>query len=290
MFDRVGLISRKGDARARTVLQALVACLQRRGLEVALDEVSAGLLGSAATPGLFDPVAGRRELFVAVGGDGTMLAAARRLAAHERVHLLGVNLGRLGFLTDLTPEQVPEAVERILDGELDEDERFFLSCGVYRDGACRAQAEALNDVALLKWNTARLIAFDTRIDGRFVHSQRADGVVVCTPTGSTAYALSGGGPILHPALAAIGLVPVCPHSLTNRPLVISDRSTVELTVLTEGPDRARVSCDGDDVAELAPGDRVVVRRSARSLTLIHPAGHDHFATLRAKLHWGRELC
>jgi len=288
MFDRVGLISRKGDTHIRTLVQTLAAHLRSRGLEVALDASSATLLGGAADD--LAPRPGRRDLFIAVGGDGTMLAAARSLHHHDDVCLLGINLGRLGFLTDLSPEQVPAGIDRVLDGEFDEDQRFFLHCRVLRDRRCIAESDALNDVVILKWNSARLIGLDTYINGRFVHQQRSDGVIVCTPTGSTAYALSGGGPILHPQLPVVGLVPICPHSLSNRPLVVANDSTLEFVVATPETDRCRVSCDGEDLAALACGDRVAIGRSPRSIRLIHPAGHDHFATLRAKLHWGREPC
>ncbi|MCC7412092.1 MAG: NAD(+) kinase [Gammaproteobacteria bacterium] len=289
MFKRVGLISRKGDPKVRAIVATLAEHLRRRGLEVVLDDYSAELLGA---PGATSPQDSNdaSALFIAIGGDGTMLAAARWLFDRPDVRLLGVNLGRLGFLTDLSPEQLPEGLDRILDGDYTEDERFFLECRVNRGADVVAHANALNDVTLLKWNTARLITFDTYIDDRFVHSQRSDGIIVCTPTGSTAYALSGGGPILDPALAAVGLVPICPHALTNRPLVVANDCLVEFVIRTTTPDLARVTCDGEGVIALEPEDRVSVRKAGRAIRLIHPAGHDHFATLRAKLHWGRDPC
>ncbi len=290
MFRRVGLITRKGDAGVRAVLEQVAGLLRARGASVLLDRASAMLLAGQAD---FEDDAATlppMDLLVAVGGDGTMLAAGRLLREYPHVRLVGINLGHLGFLTDLTPGMLPDALDRILGGAYDEDERFFLECTVVREGTTLARAQALNDVAVMKWNTARLISVDTWIDGRFVHRQRSDGVIVCTPTGSTAYALSGGGPLLDPALEAIGLVPICPHALTNRPLVVAAGALVEFVVTTGGPDSARVVCDGDDVAALVAGDRVRVRRSGQVLRLLHPAGHDHYATLRAKLHWGREPC
>lgn len=288
MFAHIGIVTRKGDVKVGEVVRLLAAHLRQGGRTVSLDSHSAALAGEPVTlhPGPANPGV---DLVIAVGGDGTMLAAARGFA-RTGVPLLGVNLGRLGFLTDLTPDQLPGGLDRILQGQFLEDQRFFLGCRVQRGSRLIAEAEALNDVAILKWNTARLISLDTYIDGRFVHSQRTDGVIICTPTGSTAYALSGGGPILAPSAAAIGLVPICPHSLTNRPLVVGADARIEMVVATSEPDRALVSCDGEDLASLVPGDRVEIARSGRVVTLIHPAGHDHFATLRGKLHWGREPC
>jgi NAD+ kinase len=290
-FERIGLLTRKGDERVRDTLLRLVRQLRDRNLEVLADESCADLLAR-------EPVRRARlgakgagvDLVITVGGDGTMLSAARMLFEVEAVRLLGINLGRLGFLTDLSPEQLPQGLDEILDGQYVEEERFFLRCTVTRDGAVLASADALNDVAIQKWNTARLISFDTYVDHRFVLSQRSDGMIVSTPTGSTAYALSGGGPIVHPSLGALTLVPICPHTLTNRPLVISNHSEIEILVTTESADHARVTCDGEDIAILCPQDRIHLKRKNGGIHLIHPATHDHFATLRAKLHWGRDLC
>ena len=177
----------------------------------------------------------------------------------------------------------------VLAGQFQEEERFLLRAALMRNGQEMMYDDALNDVVVHKWRVARLIALDTYVDGTFVNTQRSDGLIVSTPTGSTAYALSGGGPILHPALKAIVLVPICPHTLSNRPIVVDADSRVEI-VVTEGQGTsAQLTCDGQTELEIADGDRVVVSRRDRGIRLIHPAGHDYFATLRTKLHWGKEL-
>ncbi len=291
MFRRIGIITRQGDDNVRAVLRALIGQLQGRDCELVFDPSCHELLGTEVPSPPPDYQLGAQEdLVIAVGGDGTMLGAARLLFRFRHVRLLGINLGRLGFLTDLTPELLPGALDAVLDGAFTEEERFFLHASVERDGEVVATADALNDVVIQKWNTARLISFDTRIDDVFVHTQRSDGMIITTPTGSTAYALSGGGPIVHPGVPAIGLVPICPHTLTNRPLIVSNDSRIDILVDTEEPDYARVTCDGVDVCVLQPRDRIRIARHETGIHLIHPAGHDHFATLRAKLQWGRDLC
>ena len=291
MFRRIGIITRQGDDKVRAVLQALIKQLRARGHELSFHESCKTLLGDALRDApSTDPLGENEDLVIAVGGDGTMLGAARLLFPFPEVRLLGINLGRLGFLTDLTPELLPETLDSVLDGEFTEEERFFLHARVYRDKQQIASGDALNDVVVQKWNTARLISLDTRIDDVFVHTQRSDGLIITTPTGSTAYAMSGGGPIVHPGVPAIGLVPICPHTLTNRPLVVSNDSRIDITVDIEEIDHARVNCDGVDMCVLHPGDHIQIARRETGIKLIHPAGHDHFTSLRAKLQWGRELC
>jgi len=204
--------------------------------------------------------------------------------------VLGVNLGRLGFLTDLNPDQVPEALDGVLDGHYTSEERCVLRAEIVRTGQVLSSSDGLNDIVIQKWNTARLIAFETYVDGSFVLSQRSDGMIISTPTGSTAYSLSGGGPIMHPQLRALVLVPICPHSLTNRPIVLEDTATIEITIGDEYAAETRVTCDGEPMPALEPGDRIRISRHAETVHLIHPTGHDHFANLRAKLHWGRAPC
>ena len=289
MFKRIGIIAKEGDARIREALRSLVAFLQRRELEILLDQTSLEMLGDH--PGI-DGAGGfpdSSELIIAVGGDGTLLSAAHMVSERE-IRVLGINLGRLGFLADITPQEIPDTLGAILDGQYQEERRSLLAYRITRDGKVLQQDDAVNDVVVQKWNIARLIGFDTYIDGTFVHSQRSDGMIIATPTGSTAYALSGGGPILHPSLDAMVLVPICPHTLTNRPIVVDGNSRIEMVMGTRDIDHARLTCDGDIKQELIAGDRVLVHKSERSIRLIHPAGHNHFATLRAKLRWGTDLC
>ncbi|RME35603.1 MAG: NAD(+) kinase [Gammaproteobacteria bacterium] len=281
MFKRVAILARAGEPRIRHLLDELIGLLERRGLEICLDSHCAEMLAGSGRPGIDRDC----DLGIALGGDGTMLYAGRKLAPLG-IPLLGINIGQLGFLADVSPDALDGTLARILEGEYLEEERFLIGASVRRNGAVVQEACAINDIVVQKWNIARLIRFETHIDGLFVNSQRADGVIVATPTGSTAYALSGGGPILHPALEALVLVPICPHTLSNRPLVVHADSEIEIDVGTREIDHARLTCDGELKEELHPGDRVLVRRSSLRLRLIHPPDHDHYAILRAKLGWG----
>lgn len=290
MFRRIGIVAKQGDAALRQTLQSVLEVLRRHSADVIVDQV-AGLetLGEGQRLGSDSALVADRDLVVAIGGDGTLLRAGK-LAFSRRVPVLGINLGRLGFLADLSPQQVTIGLDAILAGRFVAEDRFVLQCEILREGQPVTVQHALNDVVIQRWNTARLITLNTYVDGRFVHTQRSDGMIVSTPTGSTAYALSGGGPILDPALEAIVLVPICPHTLTNRPFVISNSARVEIDVASDNAEDARVTADGNPMPTLAVGDRIRITRHPESVRLIHPTGHDHFATLRAKLHWGRSPC
>lgn len=267
-------------------LQAVAEFLRSRKIELILDEYCTELLpNSGRHQGNMEKISQECDLAIAIGGDGTMLRAAHLLAGHD-VPLLGINRGRLGFLTDIPAHNVEAQLSEILDGQYIEDERIQLTCEVHRDGTIIVVEDAFNDVIIQKWNIARLIELETYVNQTLVHSQRADGLIVATPTGSTAYALSGGGPILHPALDALVLVPICPHSLSNRPIVIEASSKVEIIVGAPKIDHARLSCDGEFGCELIAGDRVKIQIKDKRVRLIHPANHNHFNTLRSKLHWG----
>jgi NAD+ kinase len=284
-FSRVGLIAKPHDLRIRDALRTLVPYLKARGIEVYADRSCAELLDEPERRLVEVQDRNTHDLVIAIGGDGTLLRAAHLISSYE-VRLLGINIGHLGFLADISPEEIPECLDPILDGHYLEEHRMVLQCHAWRDGLTLCQRDAINDVVVQKWNVARLIALETYVNDRLVQSQRSDGVIVTTPTGSTAYALSCGGPILHPALNALAIVPLCPHSLSNRPIVLSGESCVEIVVGPREIDLAVLICDGEIGCELAPGDRVRVQKSDRYVRLIHPAGHDHFATLRAKLQWG----
>jgi len=284
-FQRIGLLAKAAGGKVAETLRAVVGFLVERRHEIHLSESSAAALGGGQAGHPVAALVQRVDLVVVVGGDGTMLVAARAAAA-AHVPVLGINLGRLGFLTDISPDQATETLARILDGEYVEDPRCLLSAQIGEVGVPRIQQTALNDVVLQKWNTARLIEFETYIDGRFVNAQRSDGLIVATPTGSTAYALSGGGPLLHPALDALVLVPICPHALSNRPLVVAGDSVVEVVVSGHtDPAFVQISCDGQETVGLRRGERVRIAKHACGLRLIHPAGHDHYRLLRAKLGW-----
>lgn len=288
VFRTVGLIAKRGDARVGETLGRLIAMLRARGCEVLLDAGSRDACSGSHTAEEVarEALGDRCDLVVVVAGDGTFLGAARSLVDRD-VPLLGVNLGRLGFLADIMPDEMSDRLNEILDGELVEERRFLLEVTVDRGPARIYAGSALNEAVTHKSSMARLVEFEIHIDGHLVNSQRSDGLIVATPTGSTAYALSGGGPILHPSLDAIVLVPICPHTLTSRPVVVGGGSVVEV-VLGDGAETAvQLSCDGRAKVELAAGDRISIRKHRPDLRLIHPAGHEYYATLRAKLHWGK---
>jgi NAD+ kinase len=281
-FKRIAVIAKPDNAgQLKPTLTRLQALLDERGLTLLPDRQSAALLGLGQGAPL-SALAENSELAVVVGGDGTLLSAARQLADHN-IPLLGINLGRLGFLVDISPGDIHQCVGAVLDGHYTEERRFLLSAQVGQ----QPPALAFNDVVLHKWNIARMIEFETWIDGHFVYTQRSDGLIISTPTGSTAYALSGGGPLLAPGIEAITLVPICPHTLSNRPIVIDARSEIEISVCGHtDPDDVRITCDGASSLMTSNGDKLKVRRHDTQVRLLHPVGHDHYDVLRMKLGWG----
>ena len=286
-FSTVGLMGRESDPEVARVAGSVVSLLAGAKVKV-LAEAALNLPLSATGAKAVSraELAAAADLIIVVGGDGTLLKAAHAIAARP-VPLVGVNLGRLGFLADITPERLKEDITAILKGEYSREERLLLDSCVQRGGAMLDCTPALNDVVVQKSDGGRLIEFETHVDGHFVCAHRADGIIVATPTGSTAYALSGGGPILHPAMDAIQMVPICPHSLGDRPIVVAGGSRIEI-VLTHGHGgKAQVSWDGQRTESLAVGERVQVRRAERRIAFIHPRGYDYYRILRTKLHWGR---
>lgn len=286
LFQQVGIISKQGDQNLQTTLAQLVEYLRQRGCQIHVDEPTAKQLGLAPAQGdPFAVMARHSDLVIAVGGDGTMLRAARCVAVHN-VPLLGINLGRLGFLADVSPALMSETLDQIFSGEYEEELRFLLNAAIGNATHPGPPHRALNDVVIHKWNTARMIDLEIYIDGQFVDSQRSDGLIVSTPTGSTAYALSGGGPLMTPDLNAIVLVPICPHTLSNRPLVISGDSRIDIEICTHHYENIRVSCDGQTNLPVGSRDCVTIRKDDHQIRLIHPSNHNHFEMLRAKLGWG----
>jgi NAD+ kinase len=264
-FRRIALIGKARSAEIEASLAELRAFLARRGCEVTLEGEN------------------RADLAIVIGGDGTLLSAARELVRHG-VPLVGVNQGRLGFMTDIGREQMQAGVGAILDGNYTLEERSLLDAEIRRDGASLLRTIALNEAAIGKGAQGRLIEFELAVDGEFVYTLRADGMIVATPTGSTAYALSAQGPILHPAVPAFTLVPLNPHTLSARPVSVSDRCVIEI-VIVHALD-ARAHFDGLALADMAEGDRLVLKRSADVARFVHPPGYRYFATLREKLRWG----
>jgi NAD+ kinase len=282
-FQTLGIIGKQGEApKVQATIERLTRYLHARRLCVYYDPTAGALLGAESGRTLEHAAIGEHcDLAVVVGGDGTLLGAARALASWG-TPLLGINLGRLGFLADIPPVEIEASLDRILAGDFDAEERFLLSARV--DGG--EPYLALNDVVIHKWNTARMIELETYVDGTFVNLQRSDGIIISTPTGSTAYALSGGGPLLQPSLDAVVLVPICPHTLSNRPLVVAGGSRIEIQICGLDQGHARITCDGQTNLSLASQSRVVVERSPHPARLLHPKGHDHYEILRAKLGWG----
>lgn len=283
-FKAVTLIGKYMDPRMRDYVKALADLAESRGLKATIESITAEKLGIDDIPRVAMNVVGSTsDLAIVLGGDGTMLTAARALLDDE-VPLVGINRGRFGFLTDISTDGMLEAVNRILDGEFTREHRILLGANIVRNGQVLSTGRALNDIVVSKGDQARLIELELTIDGEYVHRQRSDGLIVSTPTGTTAYALSAGGPLLHPTLEAIALVPICPHTLSNRPFAINSASTVEITLMHA--DDARVHFDGQLHAELSKGDKVVVQRLDNTITLLHPLGHSHYEMLRKKLNWG----
>ncbi|HYQ71724.1 MAG TPA: NAD(+) kinase [Gammaproteobacteria bacterium] len=286
-FRRIGLIGKSADGNVSMTLRALTSYLEDMQAEVLVDEGIAEAFAGCPLP-IVDraTLAAACDLAIVVGGDGTLLNAARSLA-EPGVSVLGVNLGRLGFLVDVSPEDMAKQLARIFAGDFIEEQRTLLYATVTRNGEVLSEGAALNDVVVHKRDIARMIELDTYIAGTFLSTNRADGLIVCTPTGSTAYALSGGGPILHPRLNAIAVVPICPHTLSSRPIVVHDDSIIDI-IVRAGTVEAQVSCDGQVSHLLDAGDHVTVRKHEHGLRLLHPPGHDYYAMLREKLRWSEQ--
>jgi len=282
-FKTVAIVGKSDATSLPDVLDQLAAILRRRGLALVMDPRTAG--ASRAKPDAISPIEelpAKADLAIVVGGDGTLLSCAR-LMAERGVPLIGVNLGRLGFLTDIPAENLDASIEAILDGEFTAEERLLLSGSVKRGSETLYSTIAVNDVVVSRGAMGSMIEFAVTVDGEFIYALRADGLIVASPTGSTAYALSAGGPILHPALSAIALVPISPHTLSNRPVAIRSSSRIEVK-LVRGAD-ARVNFDVQAHWQLEPEDVVHITAAAKPATLLHPKGYRYFTMLRQKLRW-----
>lgn len=281
------LIGRFSDARVAESALTLLPHLRKRGVTVLLpagDPLDAPADLVTRVPEA--EIAERANLVVAIGGDGTLLYAAR-LVAHRGVPLIGINRGRLGFLTDVLPQDAIASVDAALDGRCERDERSLLEARLIRSNGDTLRALALNDVVLQKWETGRMLDFETWIDSAFVNTHGGDGLVIASSTGSTAYALSCGGPIVAPLLDVLVVAPICPHTLSDRPIVVSGRSVVAVKLIDRPDTRAQVTCDGVALGELSPGDRLEVHPTNQKITLLHPNKFEYYRLLRSKLHWGR---
>lgn len=288
-FKQIGLVGRPGHAGVVETLERLIAFLHSRQLTVVLEHSTAELLPPSSLPVCQRHELGAEsDLVVVVGGDGSMLNAARVLVNHD-VPVLGINRGRLGFLTDIRPDEIEETLGAVLDGRYHEESRFMLEFDVSRDDHVLPGGTALNDVVLHPGTAAQMIEFELFIAGQFVNSQQSDGLIVATPTGSTAYSLSAGGPIMHPSLNALVLVPMYPHTLSSRPLVVDAGNEIRVRVVKQRAISPVISCDGVVRFYTEPGDEIVIRKKAMPLRLIHPLDYSYYEVCRSKLGWGNRL-
>ena len=288
-FKNIGLIGRLGSAKVVDTLKRLIRFLEDGGYHVIIEDRTATVLLDHGHPEASRRLLGELcDLVIVVGGDGSLLGAARTLC-HSGTLVLGVNRGRLGFLTDISPDELEARVGEVLAGRYELEERFLLDAELYRDGVQVGNGDALNEVVLHPGKAVRMIEFELFLDGQFVYSQRSDGLIVATPTGSTAYALSGGGPIMHPKLDVITLVPMFPHTLSSRPIVIDAASEIRIHIGETNQTYPHISCDGQTRAVAKPDDVLVIRRKPRRVQLVHPLGHNFFEVLRSKLGWSNRL-
>ena len=227
------------------------------------------------------------DLLISIGGDGTMLYASR-LARETGTPILGINRGRLGFLADVTPDELISSLDNVLGGNFTTDSRLLLEARLHQSSGEEVVAYALNDIVLQRRETGRMVDFETRVAGQYVNTHSGDGLIVATPTGSTAYALSCGGPIIEPQLDAVVIVPVCPHTLTDRPIVISADQSIEVTLLQRDETRAEITVDGFSMGAIEPDDKLRISAANTRVTLVHPPGYDFYGILRSKLFWGRD--
>ena len=283
-FRNLALVGKYQSPDVAASVMTIARFLRERGLMVWIEQGTASSIGGAGDfpVSSYEHIGGEADLAVVIGGDGTMLHTARRLVEYG-VPLAGVNLGRLGFLTDIALNDAQRGLGEIIEGRYTEESRFMLDAEVLRGGTRVFHTLALNDVVVNKGDLGRMIEFDLSIDGEYVYTQRSDGMIVSTPTGSTAYAMSANGPILHPSVGGIALVPLCPHALTARPITLPDHCRIDIELLP--PQDARVHFDGQARFDLRAGDVVRMTRSAQSLRLLHPESYSYFAMLREKLHW-----
>ncbi len=287
-FKSVGLVGRLGSEAAYYSLQRLMAFLRKRQITAHIDEETAEAVphsGLNQVPR--DKLRHECDLVIVVGGDGSLLGMARSLVGSD-VPLLGINRGRLGFLTDISPEEIERKVGAVLDGEYRDDRRFLIDGLVMRAGHCIGQSTALNDVVLHPGQFIRMIEFDLFIDEQYVYRQRSDGLIISTPTGSTAYALSGGGPIMYPSLDAIEMVPMNPHNLSSRPIVVNGGAAIRMVIGDQRDVRPIVTFDGQTHIVTHEGDEVLINKCPSSLRLIHPKGHNFYEICRNKLGWERD--
>ena len=288
-FQRIGLLSSIDAQEVKQSIQKLDLFLQAQGREVVYEHNTAQLVEWPVKTSLhINEFLNAIDLVVVIGGDGSILSACRKIASSD-VPLLGINLGRLGFLTDITPDEIEDRVSPVLAGEFKQTERFMLNTSISRNGKEIGSGTALNDVVLHPGMSVRMMEFELYVDGEFVYSQRSDGLIVATPTGSTAYALSAGGPLICPELDAMVCVPLNPHTLSSRPIVLDGNSEIEIKVNSKHELHPSVTCDGQDDLITEPGDTIRIVKHRHAISLIHPKDNNFYKVSRSKLGWGRRL-
>ncbi|MCH7536960.1 MAG: NAD(+)/NADH kinase [Proteobacteria bacterium] len=269
-FQSIAIVARRNDPHVTEPMQVLSDHLRKAGIKLLADDATRDA-----------------DLIIAIGGDGTILYASS-LARDTGTPILGINRGRLGFLADVTPAEMIDSVDHVLRGDYTTDSRLMLEARLLASSGEEITAVALNDVVLQRSETGRMVDFETRISGRYVNTHSGDGLIVATPTGSTAYALSCGGPIIEPQLDALVVVPVCPHTLTDRPIVISAQQTIEIRLIERDDTKAEITVDGFSMGSIRPDDKLLICAANHRVTLVHPPGYDFYGILRSKLFWGRD--
>ena len=286
-FTRAILYARhhRANEGVNETLQRLIDFLKSLHIETFQDADTASCFHLDIPTLARDAMGEKQDVIIVVGGDGSLLSAAR-MAIKINVPVIGINRGRLGFLTDISPNDIQTQLKAVLAGEYREERRFLLQTQIYDDKTTYFQGDALNDVVLSRGKETHLVEFEVHIGKQFVSDYRADGLILATPTGSTAYALSAGGPIMHPQLNAMVMVPMFSHSLSSRPLVIDGHSSVHLTISERNEHDLHISCDGHESRLVKPGQRVTIEKNAQQLRLLHPLAYHYYDTLRIKLGWG----
>jgi NAD+ kinase len=287
-FKTIGILGNPAEEAAKESVAAIVAHLETRGVRaIVSNKLPVPRQPAEQSPVDDSEMAQHVDLVIAVGGDGTMLYAARQ-ATPFGVPVLGVNRGRLGFLADVKPEDIQESVDALLAGDCSSEKRMLLRAEILRGDDVISSGIAVNDVVIKRRESARMLQYRTIVNGRYVNTHGGDGFIAATPTGSTAYALSCGGPIIHPGLDAIVLAPICPHTLADRPIVLSGQSSTEVRLIQNHGGHADVSCDGEVIGEMSTGERLRIVVADKRVELIHPPGYDYYNVLREKLYWGRD--
>jgi len=286
-FKTVGLISKPDTTDISTTVQSLYQLLKQANISVCIDYETAHHVSSPAEQVMsIESLAKQCDLIMSIGGDGTLLSAARAIV-NTNVPLIGINLGRLGFLVDISPEEMNVQIKQILEGHFHEEERIILNTQIIRNDHVIHEQSAFNEVALHRLKSPGLIDIETYVDQNFVNSQRSDGLIIATPTGSTAYALSGGGPLMHPSLDAIVLVPINPHTLSNRPIVVDGNSEIGIKFSQRDKHKAQLTCDNVILPSIFEDDLINIKRHDNKIRLLHPTDHDFFNILRVKLGWSK---